>query len=273
MWGDWTREKQAQFNKENRLELYKKAIPWAAIGGIGPIGFFLSENVLNTPKPVSATFEGYQSDGAPLGDTYEVYSYEWASGADHALSVMGFVLGIFAAVAVALLFYGIARFIADPIMYRIDLKTEQDSNPQLWLKRIVMILVVLLYCGTMAFAGEYKAYPDDEYVWLSEGNTHIRVDKDEYDKYMNDTDNGETKATEPTTEPATEPTTEPATEPTTEDLSKTPVERGYPSNDLDYYIEHPNEPMPKELLDEIMKDSYDPGSEYVPGEEYNGAYD
>lgn len=68
--------------------------------------------------------EEYMGNSAPMGDSYEVYSYEWASGSDHAQNVMGFILGIFAAIAVALLFYCIARFIADPIMYRIDLKTD-----------------------------------------------------------------------------------------------------------------------------------------------------
>lgn len=128
--------------------------------------------------------EEYMGNSAPMGDSYEVYSYEWASGSDHAQNVMGFILGIFAAIAVALLFYCIARFIADPIMYRIDLKTKEHSQLQLWLKRIIMVFVVLLYCGTMVFAYEYDAYPDDEYIWLSDGDTYYRVDKDEYEKYM-----------------------------------------------------------------------------------------
>ena len=262
MWGKRTREEQAQLNKGYRIDLYKKATFWAALGGIGPIGFFLNENVLNTPKPISATFEGFQSDGAPMGDTYEVYSYDWASTSDHALSILGFVLGVFAAVAVALAFYCIARFIADPIMYKIDMKIKEDSPQQLWLKRIVMILVVLLYCSTMAFAAEYDAYPEDEYVWLSDGKTYIRVDKDEYDKYMNDKDSSgrDNQVKEETT--TTRPT-ESTTEHTTEDLSKTPVERGYPSNDLQYYIDHPDEPMPQELINELVEpDSYNPGMDY-----------
>ena len=50
--------------------------------------------------------------------------------------------------------------------------------------------------------------------------------------------------------------TESATEPATDDLSKTPVERGYPSNDLEYYINHPNEPMPREIQNELMAPDY-----------------
>lgn len=262
MRGIRTREEHAQFNKGCRLDLYKKATIWAAIGGIGPIGFFLNDNILHTPQPISSTFQGYQSDGAPMGDTYEVYSHEWASTSDHLLSIGGFILGVFAAIAVALLFYCIARFIADPIMYRIDIKTEENSPIQLWLKRIIMALVVLSYCGTMVFAAGYDAYSDDDYVWLSDGDTYIRVDKDEYDKYMRDKDpNG--NDTQENEEKTTTRPTESTTEPTTEDLSKTPVERGYPSNDLDYYIDHPDEPMPQELIDELMApDSYDPRTDY-----------
>ena len=253
MWGTRTREQHAEFNKGWRLKNYKTWTFWAAMGGIGPVGYFLCENVLNTPKPISATFEGYQSDGAPLGDTYEVYSYEWASTSDHALNVLGFVIGVFAAIAIALIFYCIARFVADPIMYKIDLKTEMHSQRQLWLKRIVMAIVVVLYCATMAFAGLYDAYPDEEYVWLANGDTYIRVDKDEYDKYMKDADK---EVEQQEVDEDTTKSTESATEPTTEDLSKTPVERGYPSNDLQYYIDHPNEPMPRELKDELMKPDY-----------------
>lgn len=51
----------------------------------------------------------------------------------------------------------------------------------------------------------------------------------------------------------------------TEDLSKTPVERGYPSNDLEYYIDHPDEPMPQELFEELIApDSSDPGMQLDP---------
>ena len=262
MWGIRTREDHAQFNKGYRLDLYKKATVWAALGGIGPIGLFLNENILHTPKPISSTFQGYQSDGAPMGDTYEVYSHEWASTGDHLLNIGGFILGVFAAVAVALFFYCLARFVADPIMYRVDIKTKEDSPLQLWLKRIVMIIVVLLYCGTMAFAAEYNMYSEDDYIWLSDGDTYYRVDKDEYEKYMNGQGYNGNDMQENETE-ATTKATESTTEPTTEDLSKTPVERGYPSNDLQYYIDHPDDPMPQELTDDLMApDSYNPGMDY-----------
>lgn len=36
-----------------------------------------------------------------------------------------------------------------------------------------------------------------------------------------------------------------------ENGGKTPVERGYPSNDLQYYIDHPNEPMPEEIVRQL----------------------
>ena len=53
--------------------------------------------------------------------------------------------------------------------------------------------------------------------------------------------------------------------PTTEDRSKTPVERGYPSNDIEYYVNYPDEPMPPELVEELMiPDEYNPGMDYVP---------
>lgn len=262
MWGIRTREDHAQFNKGYRLDLYKKATVWAALGGIGPIGLFLNENILHTPVPISATFEGYSADGAPNGDTYEVYDYEWASTGDHLLNIGGFILGVFAAVAVALLFYCLARFVADPIMYRVDIKTKEDSPLQLWLKRIVMIIVVLMYCGTMVFATHYNMYSEDDYIWLSDGDTYYRVDKDEYEKYMNGQGYNGNDMQEKETE-ATTKATKSTTEPTTEDLSKTPVERGYPSNDLQYYIDHPDEPMPQELVDELMApDSYNPGMDY-----------
>jgi len=260
MWENWTRKEHADFNRQNRLSLYMGAAVWAALGGVCPFAYFLSAHVLHSPEPVSTTLEGYQRDGAPMGDSYEVYSHEWASGADETSYILALVLGVFAAAAVALIFYCIARFIADPIMYRIDLKTEHDSPLQLWLKRLIMVLVVLLYCGTIAFAATYEGQPEDA--------APAAVPETEE------------PATEPATEPASEPeavpeaepATQPPTEPTTEDLSKTPVERGYPSNDLDYYIEHPDEPMPKELIDEVTRDSYNPGLEYDPGQDFSSPW-
>ena len=251
----WTREELAERNKVARIDLYKTGAFWAAFGAITPMAFFLNHNILRTPEPIGRTFTGYQREQVPMGDYYETYNYHYASPGDEWQNVMGFILGIFAAVAVAFLFYCIARYIADPIMYRIDLRTEQYSNTQRWLKRIVMVCVVLLYCGSMVFAYEYDAHPEDQRVWLSDGKgNEFSVPLEEYEKYMKDAEKQKNTETTTTTQPATEPTTQPATEPTepTEDRSKTPVERGYPSNDVDYYIDHPDEPMPPELIEELV---------------------
>ncbi|MCR5034351.1 MAG: hypothetical protein K6B42_02900 [Clostridia bacterium] len=192
-----------------------------------------------------------------MGDTYETYTYHFASAGDEALNIMGFVMGILAAVAVAVLFYCIARFIADPIMYRIDLRAMQYSAAQQWLKRLVMGCVVLLYCGSMVFAYEYDARPEDQSVWLSDGEgNEYRVPVDVYEKHMNDAEADEQETTQGTTQSTTQPATDRATEPT-EDMSKTPVERGYPSNDLQYYIDHPDVEMPPEIINELMEPEID----------------
>lgn len=236
-----TREEYAQFNRECRIDIYKRLTLWAAIGAVGPMGFFLSHNVLHTPQPVARTFTGYHEDMYPMGDSYETYNYEYASAGDHALDILGFVLGLFAAVAVALLFYCLARFVADPIMYRIDLRTEKESGLQLWSKRIVMTIIVLLYCSSMVFAYSYDAYPDREDYDVYTKETHAPPDIQEED--AEDPEGGQDE---------TEP-------------SKTPVERGYPSNDLQYYIDHPDEPMPQELAEELMApDDYSPEMDYTP---------
>lgn len=246
MWNR-TKEEHAKLNKENRIDSYKALTVLAAIGGAGPICLFLNHNILRTPQPVVRIFTGYERDQAPMGDYYETYHYQFASPGDQASNITGFILGIFAAVAVALLFYCIARFIVDPVMHRIDMRTETYSKKQLWLKRLVMTFVVFLYCGTMVFAVEYDAYPEDQYVGLSDGRgNEISVNKQEYEKYSQKKDSDEeniNRGDDANSEP--EQKTETKAE---EDTGKTPVERGYPSNDLEYYIDHPNEPMPRNLL-------------------------
>ena len=267
MLGTRTREEYAEFNKENRLDLYWKATFWAAIGGIGPVGFFLCHNILNTPQPIGRHFLGYERDQAPMGDYREVYSYDFASSGDHALNILGFILGIFAAIAVAMAFYCLARFVADPIMYRVDLHTEHNSGLQVWTQRIIMTIVVLLYCGCMVFAYEYDAYPEDQYIWLSDGEgNEFRVSKEDYDRYMKDSPTDKEKESEAVQETTTEPATEATKD---EDRGKTPVERGYPSNDPQYYIDHPDEPMPQELIDELLgPGGYNPGMDYDPSSDY-----
>ena len=38
------------------------------------------------------------------------------------------------------------------------------------------------------------------------------------------------------------------------------------SNDIEYYVNHPDESMPPELVEELMiPDDYNPGMDYVPG--------
>lgn len=62
--------------------------------------------------------------------------------------------------------------------------TWRKPNPKAeWLKRGVMAIVILLYCGTMVFAGTYEKFQEDQYVWLvdNEGTYH-RVDKTDYEK-------------------------------------------------------------------------------------------
>lgn len=252
MWGAWTKEKQAQFNRNNRIDDYATYAIWGFLLGAVPIAAFFYA-VFNAPKPVSVTLEGYERDPAPMGGYNEVYSEKWTSGDDHTMSLLYCGLAIIAAAAVIFLIYCIARFIAEPIMYKIDLKTDDKPQLQTWLKRAVMGIVVLLYFGTVISAGIYANELDDKYVWLTDGDTKVRVEKDLYDKYMNN--NNKSKDENDSDEHSTE-SKEPTTEPTTEDLSKTPVERGYPSNDLQYYIDHPNEPMPRELKDELMKPDY-----------------
>lgn len=261
-----TLDEHAQFNKECRIDLYKKATFWAAIGGIGPVAYFLNHNVLRTPEPIGRTFTGYEPNPEPMGGYDVRYDYHFASSGDEVLNIAGFLLGVVAAIGIALLFYCIARFIADPIMYQIDLNTEEYSNKQLWLKRLVMTFVVLLYCGTMVFAFEYDAYPKDQYICLSDGQgNEYRVDKEEYEKYNKKAESIENNQKEDMkTDEDSNETKETRTKDKA-DLSKTPVERGYPSNDLEYYIDHPDEPMPQELAEELMApDSYSPGMDHDP---------
>ena len=261
MWNR-TKKEHAKLNKANRIDIYKTLTVWAAIGGVGPIGFFLNHNILHTPQPISRTFTGYERDQAPMGDYYETYDYQFASPGDLSSNITGFILGVFAAIAVALLFYCIARFIADPIMHRIDMRTEACSPKQIWLKMFVMTLVVILYCGTMVFAAEYEAYPEEQYIWLSDGRgNEYRVNKQEYEKYSQKKELDEEHVnSDADYNIGPEEKNETKAE---EDTEKTPVERGYPSNDLEYYIDHPNEPVPQELAEELMApDSYNPGMDY-----------
>ena len=153
MWETWTKEKQAQFNKGNRIYDYARFAVWSYLLGAAPIAAFFYA-VFNAPKPVSVTFEGYERDPVPMGGYNEIYSEDWASGTDDGtMSLLYCGLALVAAAAVIFVIYCIARFVADPIMYKIDLKFDDKPQLQAWLKRAVMGVVVLLYCSTIIFAG------------------------------------------------------------------------------------------------------------------------
>ena len=189
MWNIGSRDNIAQFNKESRLGIYLHLAFWAAFAGMAPMGFFINNNILNAPEPISRTFTGYTTyNGAPLDDDMlETYDVQYADPNGGTLQLAGFCIGILAAAFIAFLFYCLARFVADPIMYKIDLHTEPHSAVQLWSKRCIMGFVVLLFCATMVFAGTYDRYPDGDYVWISNGQgTEIRVDKEEYEKYLSE---------------------------------------------------------------------------------------
>ena len=119
MFGKITQKDYADINYSNRIGDFPKAAIAAAIAEIGQIGYFVCENVMNTPKPISMEFLGYSREQIPMGDYNEVYSYEYSSPGYHALNILGFIFGLFAAVAVVFVFYCIARYIANPIMYKI----------------------------------------------------------------------------------------------------------------------------------------------------------
>ena len=318
MIGYRSKEEYAKGNKEGRVELYLYAAGIAAFFTAVPIGWFFSSIILDPPQPVSSEFAGVESEGWPVGGSREVYHHEWASAGDAAMSVVAFVFALVAGVAFAALMYCVARFLADPIMYRIDMHFEMGSTPAIRLKRAVMGAVLLIYLGVLAVAFVYHVTPDDRYVWLqdSEGVYH-RVDRETYEKYTGNPGDADTRSEEEKAAEGEDPaagagaagagaagdgsagagaenpaaggsaagagTDNPAAgendgaetpangdasaeTPTTEDRSKTPVERGYPSNDIEYYVNHPDEPMPPELVEELMiPDEYNPGMDYVPG--------
>lgn len=202
MWNKPTREEIAEMNKGSRIEAYGKLACLAALAAVGPMGVFVTNNILNAPEPISRTFTGYETEQVPMGNSYETYDYQYASSDGEGLHLVGFFLGILAAVALALLFYCFARFVVDPLMHKIDLHTEPYSNVQLWSKRCIMAFVVALFCATVVFSVEYDKYPDDEYVWLSDGQgTEYRVNKEEYEKYSGDSVDDENYEMGPQYEP------------------------------------------------------------------------
>lgn len=259
-----TREDIAASNQNHRKRAYAIGAAWGALGAMGPFGMFFCDVIMKVPQPISTTYKSGASDDVPLGDRYEVWDAQYASTADEVSAIVWLLVGALAGVAFAVLLYFFAVYVADPVMCRIDLRNDGNREKGVWLKRGIVGAIIAVYCLVCIGLMMGSQSVSEKYVWLADDKgTYYRIDRNTYEYYRSKNNNQvKERETETTTE-STEPTKEPTTE-----KKKTPVERGYPSNDLQYYIDHPDEPMPEEVLGELYKMDYDPGMSYDYGEGY-----
>lgn len=155
-----------------------------ALGAMIPFGLFMSSVILKVPYSLSTVFS--TSSSALLGFARETCDAQYHASVTGVIQgTVWFGIGTLIGIAFAAVMFCLARFVADPIIGRIDNHFGADSRKANILRREITILLIAIYgvtCITMAV----NAYiVEENSVWLyDESETHYRVDKNEFREFM-----------------------------------------------------------------------------------------
>ena len=245
MYNDQQREHK-RIRHEIRVGHYKTACFWATFGIMLPCFNFVGQIMLHIteyPKPIHTIYEGtYTRQVNPWQvDVYDSYDYIYETPADENKAVFienfSYFLGTVLAILIAYGFYLLFVRVVEPFIFKsIDFNDKYDEKKAAVRRKTVIGLVVVLYCCLFVFMMEFDinatASNINNDTQQSDGLEELEnMEDDEFDAIYN---HEKEKATE---------------------IKETPVDRGYPSNELQYYIDHPNEPMPEEIINELLRPS------------------
>lgn len=226
---------------ERRIKNYKTACFWGFFGMIGACANFWGK-IIKLPEPAYVIYNGVKEQyyNPWYTDVYEDYDYVYNNAAEETdaimLKILAFALTIMLALAIVGICYLLFVYVLEKYFLKhVEFNQKYDDKKAKTIRKSLIGLVVVFYCvawlGLISFDGfdvhstkstqqrtEEMEFPEDE----------------EFDKIYNHEEDKD------------------------KIVEETPMDRGYPSNDLQYYIDHPNEPMPEEIINEVLApSSYD----------------